>query len=149
MEKMPRHVSTRKVRTNAKTRTILRLSGLQPSTPRVVIYEWLMAHPVHPTVDTLYCTLRPTMPSLSRTTVYNVLHALVEHQLADKVCTEDLELRYDGNTLPHAHFKCTQCGTVMDLEKLPDELPGVQLPQGCKANKVAVTVWGLCPKCAK
>ena len=115
----------------------LRAHGLAPSAPRVAILRWLAGHPTHPTVDEVYRALHSTMPSLSRTTVYNVLHAFVACGLAGKVRTEDLELRYDGCAEPHAHFKCTRCGAILDLEGLPRNLA-----------QAAVTFWGLCPNCA-
>ena len=91
----------------------LRAHGLSPSAPRLAILRWLLDHPEHPTIDEIYRALHPTMRSLSRTTVYNVLHAFVGHGLAAKVRTEDLELRYDGCAAPHAHFKCTRCGACI------------------------------------
>lgn len=127
----------------------LREHGLQPSKARVAIYEWLTSHPVHPTVDVVYSALRPHMQTLSRTTVYNVLHAFVECGLAEKVHSEDLELRYDGNISRHAHFKCTQCGALTDLGPIPEAVSQeVGLPDGFLPRTTAVTLWGLCPKCA-
>ena len=126
----------------------LRAHGLSPSVPRVAILRWLVAHPTHPTIDDIYRALAPTLKSLSRTTVYNVLHAFVANGLAEKVHTDDLELRYDGNMTPHAHFKCTHCGAIQDLETLPRNLARrVGLPKGCVANAASVTFWGLCPTC--
>ena len=127
----------------------LRAHGLSPSAPRLAILRWLAGHPTHPTVDEVYRALHPTMGSLSRTTVYNVLPAFVEHGLAGKVHTEDLELRYDGCVAPHAHFKCTRCGAILDLEEIPGNLARrVGLPKDCRAQASAVTFWGLCPDCA-
>ena len=127
----------------------LREYGLQPSKARVAIYEWLTLHPVHPTVDVVYNALRPHLQSLSRTTVYNVLHAFVECGLADKVHSEDLELRYDGNTTQHAHFKCTRCGALVDLDDIPTSVPeAVGLPKGFQPHSTAVTMWGFCAQCA-
>lgn len=128
---------------------LLRAHGLTPSAPRVAIYAWLVGHPTHPTVDEIFRALRPGMPTLSRTTVYNVLHAFVAHGLADKVRTEDLELRYDGTTAPHAHFKCTACGALLDLGAIPEGmLAQAGLPEGCRVEASALTAWGLCPRCA-
>ena len=127
----------------------LRACGLAPSGPRMAIYAWLRANPIHPTIDQIFRALRPANPSLSRTTVYNVLHAFVACGLAGKVRTEDLELRYDGCAEPHAHFKCTRCGAILDLEGLPRNLAQrVGLPKECRAQAAAVTFWGLCPNCA-
>lgn len=134
---------------SSETHQLLREHGLQPSKTRVAIYEWLVMHPVHPTVDVVFNALRPQIATLSRTTVYNVLHAFVERGLADKVHSEDLELRYDGNTKQHAHFKCTHCGTLLDLQEVPTDVSQqVGLPTGYVPHSTAVTMWGYCAQCA-
>jgi Fe2+ or Zn2+ uptake regulation protein len=134
---------------SSATHQKLREHGLHPSKARVAIYEWLTTHPVHPTVDVVFNALRPHISTLSRTTVYNVLHAFVECGLAEKVHSEDLELRYDGNPVGHAHFKCTQCGSLTDLDLIPNSVPRtVGLPAGFIPRTTAVTLWGLCKKCA-
>ena len=127
----------------------LRACGLTPSGPRVAIYAWLRGNTAHPTIDQIFRALRPAHPSLSRTTVYNVLHAFVARGLAAAVRTEDGELRYDGRAEPHAHFKCTRCGALRDLGPLPGDLPRqVGLPEGCRADAADVTLWGRCAACA-
>lgn len=127
----------------------IRAHGLRPSVPRVAIYQYLVTHPVHPTVDDIYSALRPKMNTLSRTTVYNVLHSFVECGLADKVHTEDLELRYDANVMPHAHFKCLTCGGVYDFAETPSEalLPHAKLPEGFRPSSVSLIIRGKCARC--
>lgn len=120
--------------------------GMRFSGPRKAIYEWLMANPVHPTADTIYQALRSTvLPKLSRTTVYNVLHAFVEHGLVRYVRTEDGESRFDGNVHPHAHFKCECCGKVEDV-RLGD-LPSPELPSGYRLSQTVLVYRGLCADC--
>ncbi len=127
---------------------ILREHGLSPSVPRVAIYTWLMEHPVHPTVEELYKGVRPQLQSLSLTTVYNVLKALVACGLVQKVFAEDLELRYDANVTSHAHFKCTTCGKIFDLGMTSEDLPHhVTLPEGFTSHNLSITLWGHCPTC--
>lgn len=135
--------------TQTELHQAIRAHGLRPSVPRVAIYQFLVTHPVHPTVDDIYSALRPKMRTLSRTTVYNVLHSFVERGLADKVHTEDLELRYDANVTPHAHFKCLSCGRVYDFAETPceDLLPYAQLPEGFAPTSISLIVRGKCQRC--
>lgn len=138
-----------KAATEPTGRRHLRAHGLTPSEPRLAILAWLAGHPIHPTIDQIFRALRPRHPTLSRTTVYNVLHAFVAHGLATVIRTEDDELRFDGRTDPHAHFKCTRCGALEDLGALPGDLPRqVALPQGFQADEASLVLWGLCPACA-
>ena len=55
------------------TAEYLKEKGVRPSAQRVAIMKYLMEHKVHPTVDDIYNAILPDMPSLSKTTVYNVL----------------------------------------------------------------------------
>lgn len=120
--------------------------GMRFSGPRKAIYEWLIAHPVHPTADTIYQALRPTMPTLSRTTVYNVLHTLVDRGLAQRVQTEDGEARFDGEVRPHAHFKCERCGRVVDIPMA--ELLNPDVPKGYHVARTVLVYRGFCAECA-
>jgi Fe2+ or Zn2+ uptake regulation protein len=134
---------------SAELHKTIRAHGLRPSVPRVAIYQFLVTHPIHPTVDDIYSALRPKMRTLSRTTVYNVLHSFVEQGLADKVHSEDLELRYDANVTPHAHFKCLKCGKVYDFAETPCEalLPYAKVPEGFDPMSVSFIIRGMCPDC--
>ena len=40
---------------------------------RIAIMEYLMEHRTHPSADEIYTALSPSMPTLSKTTVYNTL----------------------------------------------------------------------------
>ena len=93
----------------------LRGFGVKPTEPRIAIYRYLAAHPVHPTADTVYRELAPDHPTLSRTTVYNTMKTLLEHRAIQSVIIEDGELRFDADTSVHGHFKCGRCGEVYDF----------------------------------
>ena len=73
--------------------------NIKPSVQRIAIMNYLMEHCTHPTVDEIYTALSPSIPTLSKTTVYNTLKLLSEQ----------------GAT-PHAHFLCKHCGKIYDLE---------------------------------
>lgn len=135
--------------TQAELHKTIRAHGLSPSAQRVAIYQFLVTHPIHPTVDDIYKALRPKIKTLSRTTVYNVLHAFVENGLTTKVHIEDLELRYDANVTPHAHFKCLNCGNVYDFGETPtlDLLPLAAIPEDFKTTSATLILRGKCPHC--
>lgn len=61
-----------------------RLQGhnIKPSVQRIAIMKYLMEHRTHPTVDEIYTALSPTIPTLSKTTVYNTLKILSEQGAA-------------------------------------------------------------------
>ena len=47
--------------------------SIKPSMQRIAIMEYLMEHRTHPSADEIYTALSPSMPTLSKTTVYNTL----------------------------------------------------------------------------
>ena len=45
--------------------------NIKPSVQRIAIMNYLIEHRTHPTVDEIYTALSPSIPTLSKTTVYN------------------------------------------------------------------------------
>ena len=79
--------------------------GVHPSQQRLAIMDYLMKHRTHPTADEIFTALLPSMPTLSRTTVYNTLKVLVEHNAILNINIEEKNARFDGctskNTILH------------------------------------------------
>lgn len=128
--------------------------GIRPSVQRVVIYQYLSEHPIHPTVDMVYTALSPSYPTLSRTTVYNTLKLLSQNHLVQAIKIDDDEIRYDADVSAHIHFKCARCGKVFDVfaEKIVpafNEQCTALLPEGFSADLIQTNVWGLCSDCTK
>jgi Fur family ferric uptake transcriptional regulator len=87
-----------------------------------------------------------------RTTIYRNLTDLTEVGLArradlgDHVWRFELLRAVDGHPDdPHAHFTCTDCGTVECLPE--DAVPLTGLPQGLSRKGVEVQVRGVCESC--
>ena len=90
--------------------------NIKPSVQRIAIMTYLMEHRTHPTVDEIYTALAPSIPTLSKTTVYNTLKLLSEQGAAQTLTIDERNTCYDAETSPHAHFLCKQCGKIYDLE---------------------------------
>ena len=91
-----------------------RLQGhnIKPSVQRIAIMKYLMEHRTHPTVDEIYTALSPTIPTLSKTTVYNTLKILSEQGAAQTLTIDERNTCYDADTTPHSHFLCKRCGRM-------------------------------------
>lgn len=89
--------------------------GIKPSVQRMAIMEYLMTHFTHPTADEVYMALCDTIPTLSKTTVYNTLKLFVDHQAALMLTIDEKNVHFDGDTSLHSHFFCRRCGRVHDL----------------------------------
>ncbi|MGN0855096.1 MAG: Fur family transcriptional regulator [Kiritimatiellia bacterium] len=128
----------------------LKARGIRPSRQRVALYDYLSSVRTHPTVDDVFTALRPALPTLSRTTVYSTMRLFVGKGLAQELRTDEGELRYDGFTHFHAHFKCRGCGGVYDID-----VPGrhtrlyVTMPEGFVEDSEHLTYYGFCPTCSE
>jgi len=99
----------------------------------------------HPTAYTIFEKLKNEIPSLSKTTVYNVLKLLSEKGLVNEVKIEDHELRFDAEVREHGHFKCSVCGEVSDVF-LNQELMQL-IEQKNKVTEIQFNITGVCEKC--
>lgn len=93
----------------------LQKHNIKPSLQRIAIMKYLMEHRTHPTVDEIYTALSPTIPTLSKTTVYNTLKILSTQGAAQTLTIDERNTCYDADTSPHAHFLCKRCGKIFDL----------------------------------
>lgn len=120
---------------------------IRPSQQRLAIINYLMSHRTHPTADDIYEGLHPSMPTLSKTTVYNTLKLFEEKKAVQVLNIDEKQTRYDACMDPHAHLKCERCGKVFDIgvEKMP------QLSKAdCEAFSISNTqiyLQGICPLC--
>ncbi|GHS88875.1 transcriptional repressor [Bacteroidia bacterium] len=94
--------------------------GITPSVQRIAIFEYLQEHFTHPTADTIYLALQKSIPTLSKTTVYNTLRLLAQQGAIQEISIDEKELHFDGDTTPHAHFQCLHCNAIFDL---PIDIP--------------------------
>lgn len=132
--------------TDIRNKAIDRLTehNIRPSEQRIAVMNYLIEHRTHPSVDRIYEDLHPTMPTLSRTTVYNVLRNLVEKGAALMLTIDDKNTRYDADTTPHAHFRCSICGCLADM---PQPQIETHTPTEYLISETHVYYHGICPKC--
>lgn len=93
----------------------LQSHNIKPSVQRIAIMNYLMEHRTHPTVDEIYTALSPSIPTLSKTTVYNTLKLLSEQGAAQTLTIDERNTCYDADTTLHGHFLCKRCGKIYDL----------------------------------
>lgn len=122
--------------------------SIKPSMQRLAIMEYLMEHPVHPSADDIYTALAPTMPTLSKTTVYNTLKLFSELGAAQMLTIDDRNTNFDADTTPHAHFLCKRCGRIYDMKLLEAVKKVVDLDmEGHQVSEVHYYYKGLCKNC--
>ena len=112
----------------------LKNKKIRLSHQRLKVLEYLNENRTHPTVDEIYINLHKEIPTLSKTTIYNTLNALVEAGMVRMVSLGDNESKYDIVRDDHGHFKCESCGHIYDFEIKMESLDSYEL-QDFKINK--------------
>lgn len=120
--------------------------GIRPSYHRIKVFTYLHQVEAHPTVEEIYTALSPQIPSLSKATVYNTLHTLIEAGLVREV-NIDLEAQhYDVMLENHGHFRCVACRQIFNFVAEIDQI-AVEGLQNFKIDKKDIYFTGLCPAC--
>lgn len=119
---------------------------ISPSYTRMRIYAFLEQNHEHPTVDQIFKELKEELPSLSKTTVYNVLKLFIEKGLVKVVNMSGTETRYELYHHEHSHFKCDVCGTIYDIPKIKTSYTISEL-EGFSIKDDEVNLTGVCPNC--
>jgi Fe2+ or Zn2+ uptake regulation protein len=121
---------------------------LSPSITRKLIYEYLegVQHDYHPTVDDIYKTVKETIPTLSKTTVYNVLNLFIKHHVVNSINTEDNLKKYELNHDHHSHFICNECHRIFDIPRATASYDQSILNE-YDIEQEEVILRGLCPTC--
>jgi|SRR5579884_212674 len=122
---------------------IHRLGG--KATPqRLMIHKLMDGNTHHPTAEMVFEQARLNLPTISLTTVYNVLNDLVAMGELKRFEVDGVS-HYDPDTAPHAEVVCLQCGVIVDaphpLEDAALDVPGFQV------TRTIVTHYGYCSQC--
>jgi Fur family ferric uptake transcriptional regulator/Fur family peroxide stress response transcriptional regulator len=123
--------------------------GIKPSVQRMAVMEYLVENPVHPTADMIFNYLSPSIPTLSKTTVYNTLKLLEEQGAIQTISIDEKNVRYDADISLHAHFKCKKCGRIVDIYS--GEFNTQTVPDNDKLRITDCQVYykGYCEECQK
>ena len=121
------------------------------SRKRSAILKALQATDCHPTADWVYAKLRPKYPNLSLGTVYRNLKMFCESGRAMSVGVINGQEHFDGNTQPHGHMVCTECGSVVDIPESffsAEQLKLLSEAYDHQLIAAEVLFKGMCSKCS-
>jgi Fur family transcriptional regulator, peroxide stress response regulator len=128
--------------------TQCRERGIRVTAQRLAVYRALSEDVSHPTAESIYDKLRPTLRSLSLATVYRVLEALEKEELVRRLASNGAS-RFDANLTPHQHLFCRICGSITDF--VGDVAGGFRFPfagpDGFIAEEMDVKITGRCKRC--
>ena len=127
-------------------------AAIKHSRKRDAILAAIRSTKEHPGAEWLYAHLKSELPDISLGTVYRNLALFRENGEIVSVGTVNGQERFDANTAPHAHFVCTRCGSIIDLE-IPavgkEICSAVEDAIGAKVKSHSLTFFGLCDKCCE
>ena len=124
--------------------------SIKPSVQRTAVMEYLLKNRTHPTIDEIYLALSPSMPTLSKTTVYNTLKLFSEQGAASMLTIDEKNTNFDADTSVHSHFLCRYCGHIYDL-KSPEAVKKVESLEmdGHQVTEVHYYYKGICKNCLR
>ena len=127
------------------------MTALKYSRQREAIKDYLMSTTTHPTADSVYAHIRKDFPRISMGTVYRNLSLLAEQGELQQLPCADGGDRFDANTTAHAHFFCSKCQCVLDLD-IPEVQGLTQIATTTFNGRIdsqQVVFHGLCPDCLR
>ena len=113
-----------------------------------IIYEALQTLD-HPTATEVYGWVHETYPTVSRATVFRVLGGFAANGRALELRVAGNEVRYDYNTMPHYHARCSSCGRLADVHTkgLPTDGFAVTADCGFEVEGYSIEFFGRCAAC--
>lgn len=128
-----------------KLKDILQDKKIRISHQRLLILDYLITHPIHPTAEKIFKDLMAKDPVISQATVYNSLNLFVKHNLVKELDFNMASKRYEFKRPSHGHFICESCGKIKDLEIIDIEKP--DMLKDYTIDTVEVIYRGICPDC--
>ena len=123
--------------------------GLKITPQRVAIYKELISSQKHPSAIMIFRKIKNYFPNISLGTVNSTLLTFAKIGLAKVVESSGDPKRFDSKLEPHHHFRCIQCGKIVDFHN--DAYDAIKIPAAINKKFVIfgkkVYLEGLCEKC--
>ena len=117
------------------------------SKQRDTILQVVRSTRVHPTADWIYQETRKHIPNISLGTVCRNLQQLTESGQILKL-KDETQVRYDGNTRHHDHFRCKVCGKWFDIAVIDEtELRALSNTHNFRIDAIHLELEGVCQHC--
>ncbi len=116
---------------------------------KAIVLETLRTLANHPTADAVYDAVHANLPSISKATVYRLLNKAADAGQIGRVRINNGADRFDHQTFPHYHVRCSCCGRVDDVV-IP--LISTTEKQAVRASgyiivRSSIQFDGVCPSC--
>jgi Fe2+ or Zn2+ uptake regulation protein len=136
---------------DAELKQLLRDRGMRVTSQRLVIHRALREHAGHVSSEQVYERVADALPGISQQTVYSTLSLLADLGMARRVPVPGATARFEARVDTHHHMVCERCGALEDLDVrvATDKALEASRAAGFAPSSAALTVLGLCSKCAR
>ncbi len=119
------------------------------SKQKEAIFRLIKETTCHPTVEWVYERVRREIINISLGTVYRNLNLLRQEGTISKLDLAGSLSRFEGNTRNHYHFRCEQCGDILDVDEPVNKDIDKRLAQttGFRVSHHRLEFRGLCQDC--
>jgi Fur family peroxide stress response transcriptional regulator len=128
----------------------IKVRGARITSHRLALLRLLSVSEDHPDASRIYNQLRIQFPTISLATVYKTLHLLKEEGEVLEIPLQN-GAHFDGRKpYPHPHLICTNCGKIMDGDKLTfPETANLEIQNvfDFEVSKSQLIFYGVCGQC--
>ncbi|MDD5591515.1 MAG: transcriptional repressor [Dehalococcoidales bacterium] len=124
---------------------------MKRSKQREAILRVLANTSSHPTAEWIHEQVKQEIPNVGLATVYRNLRLLKETGEVSEMLVSNGTAHFDGNTHNHYHFRCNQCGLILDIDEPVDETIEEKIASrtGLKVTNHYLEFTGLCLDCQR
>ncbi len=98
-----------------KPKEILKQYGINATLQRIIVLEYLHNTDSHPSVEKIYNDLQEKYPSITLSTIYNIVELFAKKGIIRKIYTPNGPARYDGRIDPHFHIYNEDTNEIYDI----------------------------------
>ena len=121
--------------------------GIRPSHQRLNVIEFLLSVPGHFSAEEICEKVQRKSPLLCRTTVYNTVRLLAEKGVLKTIDTGNGTTCFDATQRPHAHFYCTHCKKIMDIDIDEQTISMIDAFAPRRTTHTSLIYHGVCDDC--
>ena len=122
----------------------LKKHDIRPLPNMVAIMKYLLENYNHPTIEQIYNDLLPSMPTLSKTTVYKTLKLFCDKKAVNALFIDEKNVRYEAHIYTHAHFRCKRCGAIHDVPLKDTDVTPFRGPKDLHPEETHIYFLGKC-----
>ncbi len=129
----------------------LREKNKKVTPQRLAVFESLRTRKDHPNVEDIYQDVKLTYPTISLSTIYQILDLMLDLGRVTKIKTVNRDSRYETDTSPHINAICPICGEIEDYQTETINAFWNQIKKEFDFDPISkrIDVYRICNKCRK